>query len=219
MRIAYLCSDAGVPIGGPKGASVHVAEMTRAMADLGHEVRIFARRTVAGQEPTAPGAAHVLEPRISLSVPPADAIDAALEGWLRADPDAGRAEAWTVSAIAGAGAFRRQAREEVRDFAPDLLYERYALFGAAGASLADELAVPFVLEVNAPLSDEQAAHRGLGFPGASRAMERHILGRADAVVAVSGAVRDWLAGQGVPVDRIVNTWDAPALTAWAQSHR
>jgi len=31
MRIAYLCSDFGVPIHGSKGASIHVRELTRAL--------------------------------------------------------------------------------------------------------------------------------------------------------------------------------------------
>ncbi|MDQ3554055.1 MAG: glycosyltransferase family 4 protein, partial [Chloroflexota bacterium] len=151
MRIAYLCSDAGVPIGGKKGASVHVAEMTRAMAGLGHEVRIFARRS----------ADAVLPSGVSLFVPPPDAMDIALERWLRDDPAAGAAETWTVATIAGASSFRQRTRDAVRAFAPDLIYERYALFGATGAALAEELSLPFVLEVNAPLSEEQATHRGL----------------------------------------------------------
>ncbi|MDQ3555148.1 MAG: glycosyltransferase family 4 protein, partial [Chloroflexota bacterium] len=193
MRIAYLCSDAGVPIGGQKGASVHVGEMTRALAGLGHEVRIFARRAASPRLPDG----------VSLFVPPPDAMDIALERWLRDDPAAGAAETWTVATIAGASSFRQRTRDAVRAFAPDLIYERYALFGATGAALAEELSLPFVLEVNAPLSEEQATHRGLAFPNAARSMERHILGKADRVVAVSSALASWLEGQGVAPSRIM----------------
>lgn len=213
MRIAYLCSDAGVPIGGQKGASVHVAEMTRAMAGLGHEVRIFARRAASERiarrrdvqdAATAPYAASPRLPDgVNLFVPPPDAMDVALEGWLRDDPAAGAAETWTVATMAGASSFRQRTRDAVRAFAPDLIYERYALFGTTGAALADELSLPFVLEVNAPLSEEQAAHRGLAFPNAARSMERHILGKADRVVAVSSALAAWLEAQGVTPSRIM----------------
>ena len=34
MRIAYLCFDEGIPIGGDKGASTHVSEMVRAFGDI-----------------------------------------------------------------------------------------------------------------------------------------------------------------------------------------
>jgi alpha-maltose-1-phosphate synthase len=44
MRIAYLSADRGVPVFGTKGASVHVRELTRALASLGHEVVILTSR-------------------------------------------------------------------------------------------------------------------------------------------------------------------------------
>ena len=212
MRIAYLCSDVGVPIGGQKGASVHVAEMTRALAGLGHEVRIFARRSAreriarrrdAEDAATAPYATDLRLPDgVSLFVPSPDLMDVALERWLRADPEAGAAETWTVATIAGASSFRQRTGDAVRAFAPNLIYERYALFGATGIALAEELSLPLVLEVNAPLSLEQAMHRGLAFPNAARSMERHILGKADRVVAVSSALALWLEDQGVTPSRI-----------------
>jgi glycosyltransferase involved in cell wall biosynthesis len=85
---------------------------------------------------------------------------------------------------------------------PNAIYERYALFGTAGLSLARELDIPLVLEVNAPLADEQAAHRGLAFCDAARATERAVLGGADRVVAVSATLRDWLVDAGVAPERI-----------------
>ena len=44
MRIAYLCADFGVPIHGTKGASIHVRGLSQALADLGHQIAIFASR-------------------------------------------------------------------------------------------------------------------------------------------------------------------------------
>ena len=45
MKIAYLCTDFGIPIFGTKGASIHVRELTRALHSLGHTVRVYALRT------------------------------------------------------------------------------------------------------------------------------------------------------------------------------
>ena len=42
MKIAYLCSDVGVPVLGFKGCSVHVREMASALADLGADVSVYA---------------------------------------------------------------------------------------------------------------------------------------------------------------------------------
>ncbi len=44
MRIAYVCADAGVPIFGRKGCSVHVQEMLRALQRWGAGVDVFAAR-------------------------------------------------------------------------------------------------------------------------------------------------------------------------------
>src|SRR5438876_4262287 len=44
MRIAYVCADAGVPIFGRKGCSVHVQEMLRAFQRRGAGVDVFAAR-------------------------------------------------------------------------------------------------------------------------------------------------------------------------------
>src|SRR5258708_26029842 len=44
MRIAYVCTDAGVPVFGTKGCSIHVQEFIRALAANGAEVRLYATR-------------------------------------------------------------------------------------------------------------------------------------------------------------------------------
>ena len=44
MRIAYVCADAGVPVYGRKGCSVHVQEMVRAFQRRDAHVDLFAAR-------------------------------------------------------------------------------------------------------------------------------------------------------------------------------
>ena len=42
MRIAYVCADAGVPVFGSKGCSIHVQEMLRALRQHGAHCELFA---------------------------------------------------------------------------------------------------------------------------------------------------------------------------------
>src|SRR5215468_9400781 len=48
MDIAYLCADRGIPILGDKGASVHVRELTTALASLGNNVTLLCAKRGAG---------------------------------------------------------------------------------------------------------------------------------------------------------------------------
>src|SRR5262249_19658932 len=74
----------------------------------------------------------------------------------------------------------------------DLVYERYSLWSFAGIDYAQAHGIPGLLEVNAPLIEEQAAHRRLvDRPSAERVAE-HIFAMATALVAVSHEVAAYL---------------------------
>lgn len=193
MRIAYLCTDFGIPIHGSKGASIHVRELSRALQANGHEVQIVAAR--AGGP--APAGYDVPVHEIALA-----GSDKLLHDLLRDDPAAGDAVAREVRSMLYAATLRQQASTRLRAFAPDAMYERYSLHGTAGLDLAHELGIPLILEVNAPLSAEQAAHRGLAYARTARAVEWAIVRGADQVVAVSAALRDWLVSLGVAPGRV-----------------
>lgn len=78
----------------------------------------------------------------------------------------------------------------------DLIYERYALGRAAAARFAERQGIPLVLEVNAPLADEQRRFRGRPESRQDRANDRLLFGRADCLVAVSEAVRSYALQRG-----------------------
>ena len=82
-------------------------------------------------------------------------------------------------------------------FHPTLVYERFSLFSAAGVRLAKELAIPSVLEVNAPLSRERERHERLSAGPLTRRAERRILAAASRVVVVSSALRPYALDAGV----------------------
>jgi glycosyltransferase involved in cell wall biosynthesis len=191
MRLAYLCADLGVPLYGIKGASIHVRELSRALQELGHDVLIVCGR-LGG---SAPEGFDV--PRVEF--PPEEAAPAELTP---SQADGGRASPRAVRAAAYASALPARALPKLRDFRPDVLYERYALNGTAGLALAADLRIPHVLEVNAPLVDEDVAHRGLMSDASARALERTIVTRADRIVTVSEELKRWLLGLGVEAGRV-----------------
>ncbi|MBW3626442.1 MAG: glycosyltransferase family 4 protein [Actinobacteria bacterium] len=166
MRIAYVCADPGLPVFGRKGGSVHVQEVVRALVRRGDEVHLFATRW-GGEAPgdLAPVVVHAL-PEVGRG--PA----AEREARARA-ADAGLAEA-----LAAAGPF-------------DLVYERYSLWSRAGMAEARRAGVPGVLEVNAPLVEEQARHRVLVDRAGAEAVARGVLADATVVAAVSEEVAAW----------------------------
>ena len=177
MRIAYISADFGVPVFGEKGASIHVRELTRALSSLGHEVLILTPRAGGPRPPGFDVPVHELRPP-------------------QATGDRGRLMREYVTHL------RRRGLELLRAFAPDVVYERYSLFGTAGVHLARDLDVPVMLEVNAPLAAEEARYRGLDDPAAALRVERAVLRSANRVVAVSRGVERWLAETGVDQERV-----------------
>ena len=185
MNVLYLNFDEGIPVLGGKGASVHVREFVSAAAGLGHEVVLACSRLGAGD---APPPARLLE------LPPGDAPER-----LAADCEAlGLATDRLADAV-----LRREVLRLAHDralprrllgtlsemgFRPDAVYERHALFHSAGAAIAARLGVPRLLEVNAPLREEQVRFRSLKLEDPARLVEAASYRGADVIIAVSAGV-------------------------------
>jgi glycosyltransferase involved in cell wall biosynthesis len=80
-------------------------------------------------------------------------------------------------------------RRAVREFSPALIYERHSLNLCAGAFVARQFKVPFVVEVNAPLVDEMKKESGLVGEAVARRCERYVLEAADKVIVVTDVLR------------------------------
>ncbi len=172
MRIVYLLPDPGIPVGGEKGASVHVAAVTGALVRAGHAVMLVAMRA-AGSAPEGVELL-VLEPGPLPGGPQGDARRAA--------------------AVAR---FFSAAEPAIRVFRPELLYERLSLFAGDGAGLAGRLGgVPRLVEINAPVTAERAGYRGVADAGFGERLERLALAGAHAV-AVSPPLAAWARTRGV----------------------
>ena len=165
MRIAYVTVDPGIPVFGTKGASVHIQEVVRELIRRGHDVTVHTTR--AGRDiPDDLAGLKVIETRIEAD-----------------DPAARERAQQEVSA--------RIAARIIADGA-DLVYERYSLFSTALAEVTDATGAVGVLEVNAPLIEEQRTHRVLvDEEAAGNALARQVAA-ATATVAVSDPVRDWV---------------------------
>lgn len=167
MRIAYVNTDAGVPAFGHKGCSVHVQEVIRGFLAKGHAVDLFTT-AVGGEPPQGLEAVRVVR------LPPI--------------PKADR-EVREQAALAA----NTQVRATLEREGPySMVYERCALWSFAGMEYAQAAGVPGVLEVNAPLIDEQAAHRGLVDRPAAEQAALRTFSAARALAAVSQEVAEYL---------------------------
>jgi glycosyltransferase involved in cell wall biosynthesis len=169
MRIAYICADRGVPVFGQKGASIHVQEVIRALRGRGARVELFATR-LGGDPP--PDLAN-------LSVHQLPAVPR--DDFESREPLALAANHGLDKALKRAGHF-------------DLVYERYSLWSFAGMEYARVIGVPGFLEVNSPLIDEQARHRGLVDRAGAECVARRVFNTATALLAVSDEVAEYLNG-------------------------
>ena len=198
MKIAYLCADRGIPVLGDKGASVHVREFVSALAGLGHEVTLLCAKQGSGN-PCPPVRLIELPPDESPNEVTMEAAQLGMESEQRDQ---------TLYRELGKLACDRKLSARVLkalDHAgvqPELLYERYALFHRAGGQVATALNIPFMLEVNAPLADEQARFRGLRLKDLADATEAETLCRSDHIIAVSAAVREHALSCGASAERV-----------------
>jgi glycosyltransferase involved in cell wall biosynthesis len=187
MRIAVICTDLGVRVPGEKGASIHLAAIATALSRAGNRVALVG---VAGHGRPPEG----------------------VEPILFAHP--GRAEGLRreMRKLRFVERVARAALPRLREFGPDVVYERLSLFGTAGARLARASGAHYVVEVNALLAEEEARWRGLTLRRIARAAERRVLRAAALRVAVSEELAARVRASGGGATAVVpNAVDAAAF--------
>ena len=162
MRIAYVCTDPGIPVFGHKGASIHAQAVLAELSRAGHELHLLTPRP--GGESPVPIEVHQLP---TVGGGPAPERERAAQRCDRA-----------VAAV-------------LDELSPDLVYERYGLWGRTATAWAARTGTPSLLEVNAPLVTEQLRFRELIDVDRAQAVSIAALGAASAVVCVSDPVADW----------------------------
>jgi glycosyltransferase involved in cell wall biosynthesis len=162
MRVAYVCMDAGVPVFGQKGASVHVQEVIRSLLKRGATVELFASR-LGGDCPKDLTSVKVHTfPELPKS-------------------DTQQREQLTL-------ALNQMLRLKLLSEKFDLIYERYSLWSYAAMAAAQSTRRPSVLEVNAPLIEEQEKHRSLHDRSAAERVATKVFTHAATIICVSEQV-------------------------------
>jgi glycosyltransferase involved in cell wall biosynthesis len=194
MKILYLCPDLGIPALGRKGASVHVRAMVTALAKAGHSVILAASvlnkspweepaYTTAQLLPLVPEE-NVLEAVLALKAfNETLGVENSLPGELR-------------RILHNQDLVSRLKRRFEND-PPDFIYERASIYATAGISLAQALKRPILVELNAPLAIEQSAYRATGLGELAAQAELWLLSRADAVLTVSTALKEYVVSLGI----------------------
>ena len=85
----------------------------------------------------------------------------------------------------------------------NLIYERYALGKSAASHFAVSHRIPLVLEVNAPLADEQRRWRGRSNENEDAVHDAFVMGNACKVIAVSHDVARYAMERGAEAERVV----------------
>ncbi len=161
VRVAYICADAGVPVFGTKGCSVHVQEIIRQFLQRDCELTLFALR-VGGENCLPSARLHVRH----FPLQPSDHTSA-------------REQLQMEAAVRLSSALCSQTY--------DLVYERYSLWSCAAQEQARRLGIPSILEVNAPLIEEQTQHRELVNHDQARAIRDQAFAAATSIVTVPQA--------------------------------
>lgn len=168
VNVAYICADPGIAVFGTKGASIHIQEVMRALLNRGEDITLFAQRIGDG----------IPEEFGNLTINALPKLPKTTDAVLRA-----RAALETNGALI----------EQLHASQPyDVVYERYSLWSHAGMTFARQARITSILEVNAPLIEEQKQYRELPLENEALAVLRQALTNADVIIAVSPGVKDYL---------------------------
>ncbi len=194
MKICFINSDYDIPLLGHEGCSIHVRELTYGFTEAGHQAFVVCSNMGAGHAMPGGIPAHVIEPR---------GMEAAHWAALEADPivqthNLGR----DLRSLFFNNWLLEQGTELLAREKPDFIYERHALFNGAAWKLSRRFGIPLVVEVNAPMCDEQAGYDQFPLIETARKIEFDVLSRADAVVVVSSWLKEWMVKGGVEASRV-----------------
>ena len=174
MRILYHHRTQG-----EEPESIHIGAIVRALIGLGHEVRVVGPSGSAHQ--CSGGGGPALLGRIKRAIP--GPVFEVLQ--------------LSYNLVAYWKLWRA-----VREFRPDLIYERYALYNFAGVWLAKRRKIPLILEVNTPYAQAWAHYFGLFLRSLARWIERRTLLAAEHIITVTEAQRQMLARAGMAIERV-----------------
>ncbi|MCK5595632.1 glycosyltransferase [bacterium] len=185
MKIAYLCEDSQIPITGVKGASIHIREVINALIKLGHEVFIITTNVGTGNRKNGRYAIYEVSPFTSKK--------------LGAD----------LRMTLTSRKFYKKAKTIFNIEKPDLIYERYELYGNAGMKLTQKFNIPFMLEINAALL--WGPKRRLNFRSLAGYAENNIFKSAGSIIITTDNLKDYVIRKGVDENKVFEIPDGVDL--------
>jgi len=176
MRILYISCDPGIPLNGRKGCSTHVRETCVSLQKAGHQVLVAI--PFIGEDKFFSTPLNFVNLPLFCSKKLGFDIRLYLNNFYQ----------WfTLKSI-------------VKEFKPQAIYERYSLYSWVGSRIEKVFKIPRVIEINAPLAMQ---HRDrLRFPKIAQKFEEKILKSADAVIAISKPLKEYLVKIGVQESKI-----------------
>lgn len=199
MKICYLCADRGISLAGHSGASVNLRNLVRTFSSLNHEVFVVTPSTDGGEDLDVP-IVRIPSPRIL------DALLSDARTCVATIPIAEKqAKRRVVSALGHVWnniMVEQTLQAVIPRYRPDLLFERYSPFCAAGGIVARRLGVRHILNVHAPLARQGKEYRQQALQEAAEALEQAAYNFASLIVANSRELRDELLADGVAANKI-----------------
>jgi len=194
MKICYLCSDVDVQVLGYHGCSVHIREFTGALVDAGHDVFVICAWRGDPSAIQTKARIYQLEPEAQNRILRDCLLDDSVILNQFLDRDVGSILWNTWLQIEGAEILEREK--------PDFIYERYALFGFGGLQLRRRFDIPLIMELNAPLCDQQEGYQKFPLIETARQLEPQIISGADSLIALTPWLADWAVRLGADREKI-----------------
>jgi glycosyltransferase involved in cell wall biosynthesis len=160
------------------GQSVHLEELMAALKARGHDILLVGPKSFAS---AGFGSSNSVVDAIKRMVP-----------------------AWLYELLEIAYNIKASSRlwAAVRDYRPDVIYERFSLFLFAGIWVRRLTGRPLLMEVNAPLYEERVRNDGLRLNRIGHMAQRALWRRADHLFPVTKVLARTIENYGVPSDRI-----------------
>ncbi len=177
MKILYISNDPGIPLNGRKGCSTHVRETCHSLSLAGHEVLVSI--PVIGEDKFD---RHINYKCVIPPVFKSKKIGFDLRLYF-----SNYIQSFFYNSL-------------IRKYKPDAIYERYSLYSYIGGKISAKYKIPRIVEINAPLATQHSDR--LRFPKFAQYIEKKILKQADAVIAISEPLKQYLIGLGINENRI-----------------
>ena len=207
MKILYVCSDPSITPGSRGGGfTTHMEETIHSLRKLGHEVVVLDTKAAAPEATGGPGAGAARAPAL-----PRASGAAPVPSRARRVPRRLRVLARDTIYCLHNLRFRRTVESLLRRQSGfDFAYERFNIYQFATVYVTKKWRIPLILEFNASI-DEMNLNDGLGLRPVAAAVEKLVASRADAVLTVSGVLKQYLERRGVDGTRIHVLHNAASL--------